>query len=66
MARYILSNTFTPVDKRVFNRIKYYLRSLDFMFIKSLPYVMYNSPFAKQLYRGNATYATHCTDYDDT
>ena len=35
--KYIPSNTFTAVDKRVLNRIKYYPRSLDFMMIKSLP-----------------------------
>ena len=34
---YIPSNTFTPVEERVLNRIKYYPRSLDFMMIKSLP-----------------------------
>ena len=37
----------TPVDELVLNRIKYYLRSLDFMLIKSLPSAMYNSLFAK-------------------
>ena len=34
---YIPSNTFTPIEERVLNRIKYYPRSLDFMMIKSLP-----------------------------
>ena len=34
---YIPSNTFTPVEERVLNTIKYYPRSLDFMMIKSLP-----------------------------
>ena len=37
MARYIPSNTFTPVEERVLNTIKYYSRSLDFMMIKSSP-----------------------------
>ena len=30
-------NTFTPIEERVLNTIKYYPRSLDFMMIKSLP-----------------------------
>ena len=34
---YIPSNTFTPVEERVLNRIKFYPRLLDFMMIKSLP-----------------------------
>ena len=37
MVAYIPPNTFTPVEERVLNRIKYYPRSSDFMMIKSLP-----------------------------
>ena len=32
---YIPSNTFAAIDKQVLNGMKYYLRSLDFMLIKS-------------------------------